>query len=234
MKHFSNKWEKIPVPTVLQTGESWSKDISHIWRKLGKEFSFALQIRNFSIMFNRNPYNMAHIIIKKSSSKGSVSGGLPRSNALTMFMQLATEFEPDYAEKSEIIKVAGFSNRSTLEVFPSTTKLVDDANLFHLWVLPESFQMPTIPVEIRTSIEFGNFRYGISSFSCIFGDIVVAKIENNPKLPIPWAKKQEFKNQIFGKSSTAIEFIPANPNNIEHIYMFCLSEYFQLPFCLKN
>lgn len=33
-------------------------------------------------------------------------------------------------------------NRTAIEVYPSKQELVDDANIYHLWVLPEHFRLP--------------------------------------------------------------------------------------------
>lgn len=34
------------------------------------------------------------------------------------------------------------SDRTAVEVYPAESNLVDDANLYHLWVLPEGFKLP--------------------------------------------------------------------------------------------
>lgn len=34
------------------------------------------------------------------------------------------------------------SDRTAVEVYPAELNLVDDANLYHLWVLPDGFQLP--------------------------------------------------------------------------------------------
>ena len=33
-------------------------------------------------------------------------------------------------------------HRTAIEVFPAAAELTDDANLYHLWVLPEGFELP--------------------------------------------------------------------------------------------
>ena len=33
-------------------------------------------------------------------------------------------------------------HRTAVEVYPSIEKLMDDANIYHLWVLPENFSLP--------------------------------------------------------------------------------------------
>lgn len=33
-------------------------------------------------------------------------------------------------------------DRTAVEIYPSVNKLVDDANIYHLWVLPEKFSLP--------------------------------------------------------------------------------------------
>ncbi|MCL2384043.1 MAG: hypothetical protein FWC79_08085 [Oscillospiraceae bacterium] len=233
MSSSKNGWEQMPVPPEVQIGISWSTSIHDMWKKVALDFSFVVQVRNFSIMFNRTSYKMSHIIIKKFSFTSS-SPGLPKS-LYTGHLNPFPEFEPTYADKKEIQKVVGFSGLYALEVFPSTEKLIDETNLFHMWILPEEFQMPTIPTEIKVSLNFENLKYGISSFSSRIGDIIVAKIENNkPGVPIPWMQKQKFKNKVFGEAATAVEFMPDDVSNIQHTYLLCLPENFELPFCLND
>lgn len=47
-----------------------------------------------------------------------------------------------WAHKQRIKDELVGSDRTAIEVFPSAEKLVDDANLFHLWVLPKDLILP--------------------------------------------------------------------------------------------
>lgn len=47
-----------------------------------------------------------------------------------------------WAEKQRIKNEIFGKERIAVEVFPEESKLVDEANLYHIWVLPEGFKMP--------------------------------------------------------------------------------------------
>lgn len=57
---------------------------------------------------------------------------------------LATDGEGEipWAIKQEIKNELFGENRVAIEVFPSTKKLVDVMDVYHLWVLPKDFTMP--------------------------------------------------------------------------------------------
>lgn len=60
-----------------------------------------------------------------------------------------------------------------------------------------------------------------NSFSC------------NGERSIPWAIKQEIKNELFGKRRTAIEVFPAEKNLVDYMdcyHLWILPEDFKLPF----
>lgn len=47
-----------------------------------------------------------------------------------------------WSEKQRIKNEIFGEDRTAIEVFPTTANLVDEANMYHLWVLPESFNIP--------------------------------------------------------------------------------------------
>lgn len=47
-----------------------------------------------------------------------------------------------WADKQRIKNELVGSDRTVIEVFPPESELVDNANLYHLWVLPEGFSLP--------------------------------------------------------------------------------------------
>lgn len=47
-----------------------------------------------------------------------------------------------WAEKQRIKNDLFGRNAVAIEVFPAADRLVDAANMYHLWILPEGFQLP--------------------------------------------------------------------------------------------
>ncbi len=47
-----------------------------------------------------------------------------------------------WAEKQRIKNELFGESRLAIEVYPAQDRLVDEANMYHLWILPEWFEMP--------------------------------------------------------------------------------------------
>jgi hypothetical protein len=47
-----------------------------------------------------------------------------------------------WAEKQRIKNELFGENAVAIEVFPKVSELVDEANMYHLWILPEGFELP--------------------------------------------------------------------------------------------
>lgn len=47
-----------------------------------------------------------------------------------------------WASKQRIKNELAGEDATAIEIFPSVENLVDEANVFHLWVLPKSFELP--------------------------------------------------------------------------------------------
>jgi hypothetical protein len=48
---------------------------------------------------------------------------------------------PDLQRIKDTLPVGG-PERIAIEVYPRDSELVDDANMYHLWLLPEGFDLP--------------------------------------------------------------------------------------------
>ena len=59
-----------------------------------------------------------------------------------MHIRNADNTDIPWATKQRIKNELAGRNRTAIEVFPSTDRLVDAANSYHLWVLPEGYQLP--------------------------------------------------------------------------------------------
>lgn len=62
-----------------------------------------------------------------------------------------------WAEKQQIKDELFGTNRTAIEVYPTEDRLVDTADVYHLWVFPKGFQLPfgIHPKEYRKAINRG-------------------------------------------------------------------------------
>ena len=54
----------------------------------------------------------------------------------------ADETDIPWAEKQRIKNELFGRDALAIEVFPKMSRLIDEANMYHLWVLPDGFEMP--------------------------------------------------------------------------------------------
>lgn len=54
----------------------------------------------------------------------------------------AAETDVPWATKQRIKDELFGTDRVAIEVFPQVSELVDEANMYHLWVLPKGFKVP--------------------------------------------------------------------------------------------
>jgi len=47
-----------------------------------------------------------------------------------------------WAEKQRIKNELFGNSRTAIEVFPAESELVDEANMYHIWILPEGMKLP--------------------------------------------------------------------------------------------
>lgn len=224
-KKFSNwkKWQKTTFPKELM-GNSWCTQISEAWTYSGN-MNFVVQKR----VFNCKLGIIEHITIQKISRKNILSGNLFDS------------IEPTYADKLNIRKIIKKENHDIIEVFPKESTLVDAANLYHLWVLPEDYQFPfSIEYPEKITYEesgyFYDIKFGVKELKTDYGKMVTLLIKSKDGTRIPWKSKQEIKDDLIGKENTAIEIIPKNVSSMMEgeCYMIGLPTKFQLPFGLSE
>jgi len=58
------------------------------------------------------------------------------------FRDVTNSVDFTWAEKQRIKDECLGADRTAVEVFPAAADLVDDANMFHLWVLPVGYSLP--------------------------------------------------------------------------------------------
>ena len=57
-------------------------------------------------------------------------------------IRTASNLEPPWRDKQRIKNELFGEDRVAVEVMPAASKLVDEADMYHMWVLPEGYQMP--------------------------------------------------------------------------------------------
>lgn len=124
----------------------------------------------------------------------------------------AVGLEPCYAEKIQILKELGIWKEIALEVMPQESRLVDEANLYHMW----EFQSPTqffIRLEpILTPPQCFDRQYeGIFYKEVIQNSVMYVYFHSNKELM--WREKQKLKNHIAGREGTAVEIITERMQN---------------------
>ena len=225
-KEFSswNKWQRIKPSEKIEV-LCKKVQVDEIWLYLG-ENSYCAEVRNIHCEFGK----IKHLITSKLSGKN-----------LLMRNYTNTE-ELDYSEKIWMRKnVLCGEIKDMIEIFPRESSLVDLANLYHLWVLPEDFQFP-FPIEYpeeRNYQESGYFydiNFGVKEIQSQYGKVVVLSICSKDGKRIPWKAKQEIKDDLIGKENTAVEIIGKDVKCMkeDECYMVGMPHRFKLPFGLAE
>ena len=97
-----------------------------------------------------------------------------------------------------------------LEIYPPEKELINDANVYHLWVFSKSSFRP--PFTIRGK----GMQYSPQ------GTIVHEWMP----ITIDWGQKQNYKNQKFGFEACAIDILE---DETDHIHFVCLPHTMSLP-----
>ena len=215
-----SKWKKIKFPEQFR-GDTWNMQMS-AWIYNG-EMNFSVRKREFICKLG----TMKHITIKKIS----------KENLKTC--NFFDSVEPDYVEKIWIRQLVGEEKRDMLEVFPRKTRLIDAANLYHIWFLPEDYQFPfsiEYPTERKyeESGYFYDITFGVKEIQTEYGKVVVLSIKSKDGKGIPWRSKQEIKDDLIGKDETAIELIPKSVTSMkdDECCIIGIPHSFKLPFGL--
>lgn len=111
-EHRITGWTAHPSPMQLGMGTGWFAEISRVYRQ---ENEYVVMVRDLETEWGT---------VRHACMRNADSTDIP------------------WAEKQRI-KNELFGNESTaIEVFPAETQLVDEAFMYHIWILPEGFKMP--------------------------------------------------------------------------------------------
>ncbi len=117
-------------------------------------------------------------------------------------------YEPSYKEKLNIVKEIGKWGNIALEVMPSERKVVDEADIYHIWEFqyPYSFIYNISPIFEKPDVfeeKFENIKYHVEDVK----GVQYIYFKSTSLNPIGWKKKQQLKNFILGEDAVAVEFI---------------------------
>jgi len=224
------KWEKMTAKEAGYPEVWWQNEKSiAIWRYMGVPISFAHWLTKADTKWGE----IFHITIKK----------FDQVKAFEDRSKLFDSEEPTYAEKIQARQITRLEKCVALEVFPSEIRMLDAANLYHLWLLPEEFSLP-FPIDLKENVvltkqlsgnSFRKINYGEKQLQTEWGMITYYILEDSQKQELKWKQKQEFKNRVMGAMNTAAEFIPAkavcSPYG-KRTCLICFPEGFEFPFGL--
>ena len=152
--------------------------------------------------------------------------------------------EPTMHEKLRImraLRTIDFEEEVALEVFPKKEKIVDNLDLYHVWILERkncrfhaTLRKPKFAFAWK-SIILGSKRIFYKKRKIFKKGIMITvyflKTKNNTEFA--WYEKQKFKDSIIGKDVAAVEFIEESRVNVATLV--CIPEKVgNLPFGLRN
>lgn len=105
-------WQKEYSPKQLGRGEGWFGELNQCYR-----------------------YNREYVVMTRpvQTEWGEVIHACIRNKDNT---------DIPWAKKQWIKNSLFGFDRIAIEVFPTKDRLIDDANMYHLWILPKGFNMP--------------------------------------------------------------------------------------------
>lgn len=105
-------WIGKPSPKSKRQGSGWFAELDKVFTDEG--LNYAVMMRTVNTTWGQ----VEHMCIRNAENT-----------------------DIPWAEKQRI-KEAFYPDRAAIEVFPTADKLVDEANMYHLWVLPRGMNLP--------------------------------------------------------------------------------------------
>lgn len=105
-------WTRVPSPKECNYGSGWCRDLDKCWRQ---GFKYVVMSRKIKTSWG---------IVEHVTIRNGENTDIP------------------WVEKQRIKNELFGENVTAIEVFPSADRLVDDANMYHLWILPSEFILP--------------------------------------------------------------------------------------------
>lgn len=106
-------WVEKPSPKSKRTGAGWFGEMNHAY--VDEKYQYAVMTREVNTEWG----TVIHACIRN-----------------------ADESDIPWFEKQRIKNELFGPERCAVEVFPADSQLVDEANMYHLWVLPKEMKLP--------------------------------------------------------------------------------------------
>lgn len=107
-----SKWKRELSPKDMGYGDGWCGDLDRCYR-LDRKYVVMSRLINTKIG------TVEHFCIRN------------RDNT-----------DISWAEKQRIKNDLAGRKRTAIEIFPSEDRLIDEAGMYHLWILPEGYELP--------------------------------------------------------------------------------------------
>jgi hypothetical protein len=124
------------------------------------------------------------------------------------------------------------------EIFPEKEKIVDEQELFHVWVVDQKKKIPfdtcfgdNILFKPKEKVEINGivYYYKMKTVNHTSQKVYYLWRESNEEMT--WREKQNFKDTIIGENAKAIEVIRERENNMSVLVV--LPDFAKIPFGLK-
>lgn len=201
-------WDRSPqkeIDRLREASPSFVEPIDEMWTWKRSSDMFTVQVHH---MGSRKFGTMTHLTVKK----------LDMADAFHDFLHAFIHSqEPNYSEKVAIVqKLVGRSDMVAMEVFPIHANVVDNANLYHIWIAEKS-KFPFSTVEISTlpenkewesetvgdlDIEYMVRIQKRESFKSVY-----MYIRRKDGKELRWWEKQRLKNELQYEGLNAVEII---------------------------
>lgn len=222
------KWERYYGFELIQAIFSEEKFFDEVWRYENAKVQATCLVDNLPTYNNFG--KMRHMTIKK------VDKAKVEQQGITAWI---FSDEPNYAEKLSALKNVGQWKKFGLEVFPTEEKLVDQANLYHVWEVENSNVLPfelnpifDVPEEFEeVSGKDYDVQYALRVCNTRYGKIAYMYLKSKDGKELRWKQKQHIKNEIVG-DETALEVIFDKAKKLPYTCLVCLPMGYNLEFGL--
>jgi len=106
-------WIQHQSPKQLKAGNGWFGELDRVYRDSNSQY--VVMIRNVETEWGT---------VQHACMRNSEGTDIP------------------WSEKQRIKNEIFGEESAAVEVFPKTSELIDEANMYHLWVLPDHFNLP--------------------------------------------------------------------------------------------
>lgn len=203
-------------------------EVMESWKYESESVDFNISIRYFECAWGV----VRQVMIQKNFEK-------------SYMYKLDISKEPTMREKIEILEstelIERYKEAISLEVFPEQEKIVDNIDMYHLWVVEKSevpfvtnFKMPRICIGWKkVNINGKPILYKIKKSYGSGKNVKICFLKSQSVgQELQWYDKQKFKDYVFGEDVVAVEKTLYNINYIS--VLIVLPKLIKLPFGLKN